>query len=109
MKNVVDGDVKLSYIEIAFSPILSLWSMAKSKEDIIDEIDLNPDSSDKKEAYLAKSREKIDEDVNNYGGKGKGKNKIEGIKVKLENLGNTEQTLESVQKRTISDDKEIEH
>ena len=109
MKTTVDGDIKLSFMQIVFSPILSLWSMAKSKEDIIDEIDLNPDSSDKKEAYLAKSREKIDEDVNNYGGKGKGKNKIEGIKVKPENLGNTEQTPENVQEKTISDDEERSH
>ena len=109
MKSTVDGDIKLSNIEIAFSPILTLLSMAKSKEDISDEKKLDPNSADKKEAYLAKSREKIDKDVNNYGGKSKGKNIIEGIKVEQKDLADIQQVTEDVKARTISDDEERSH
>ena len=111
MKNTVDGDVKLSFVQILFSPILSLLSMANSKEDISDEIELNPNSSDKIEAYLAKNQDEVDGKVNNYGGKGNSKKQkgIEGIEVSKEKLGNIEQVQQPVQGKTISDDNERSH
>ena len=66
-KTNTDGEVKLSFAEIIFSPILSLWNMAKSTDEVEDDIALNPNSMDKLEAYLAKNQDEIVDEVNKYG------------------------------------------
>ena len=71
MKRTADGDVKFSFAEIVFSPFLSLWSMAKSKEDVNTDLDLDLNSPDKVEAILAESQKEIDTKVSKYGGSGK--------------------------------------
>ena len=50
-----NGEVKFSFLDILLSPFTSIWNMAKSKDDIGDEIELNPNSDNKIEAVLADS------------------------------------------------------
>lgn len=71
MKRTADGDVKFSFLEIAFSPILTLISYAKSKEEINTDLDLDLNSSNATEVELAKSQKEIDAKVENFGGSGK--------------------------------------
>lgn len=96
MKNI-DGNVKLSPMQIIFSPLLALWNMASSEPDITDEIELNPNSSDRTEAYLASNQDKVDEMVEKYATRGKAKKQIgiKGIEVDTERLTNhvPEQTV----------------
>ena len=60
-------DVKLNFWQILFSPFISLKNMVNSKPDIENDIELNINSNDKQEAALAKSLEKVDSEVQNYG------------------------------------------
>lgn len=92
----LDRDTKLSITEIIFSPILALWNMASSNEDIPDEIELNPNSSDRTEAYLANSQKEVDEEVKKYGMTkvSKRAGKIQGIKVDNISLENVRQKQE---------------
>ena len=56
-----DGSVKSSNIEVIFAPILSLLSMVNNGIDVNDE-DLDPNSSNKLEAYLARDKDRIEKD-----------------------------------------------
>lgn len=56
-----DGSVKSNNIEVIFAPILSLLSMVNNGIDVNDE-DLDPNSSNKLEAYLARDKDRIEKD-----------------------------------------------
>ena len=108
----IDNNIKSNVIEILFSPFLTLVSMANSREDISDEIDLDPNSSNETEAYLANNQYEVDEKVKNYGGKGK-TNKKRGLKeltVNIEDLKKEEQiqVVQQEKGRTISYENERE-
>ena len=49
MKKTVDGDVKLRWVQILFSPFFTIWSMVKSKDS---------SNTDSFESCLARHREK---------------------------------------------------
>ena len=66
-----NGEVKFSFLDILLSPFTSIWNMAKSKDDIGDEIELNPNSDNKIEAVLADSQKEIDKKVEAHGGQSK--------------------------------------
>lgn len=66
-KTNIDGEVKQKFTEIIFAPFITLWNMAKSTDEVEDDIALNPNSMDKLEAYLAKNQDEIDDEVNKYG------------------------------------------
>ena len=87
MKNT-DGEIKLSFWEIMFSPFISIKNMITSKNDIDNTIDLNPDSTNKEESDLAKSLEKVDEQVQNYGNSSKAKRRetLNSVKVEKKDL-----------------------
>ena len=72
MKNL-NGEVKFSFADILLSPFMSIWNMAKSEEDVSDDIELNPNSSDKIEAVLANNQNEIDKKM------GKIDSRIEGL------------------------------
>ena len=57
----VDGEVKLSFWEILFSPFVSLKDMVTSKIDVHDDIELEINSSDPIKAELAENQKEIDE------------------------------------------------
>ena len=105
----IDEDVKLSFMQIVLSPILALWSMANNGEDITEEIELNPNSQDSTEAYLANNQEGIDERVERYSTRGKAKKqtRIEGIEVNAEALEKIEQKRQPVNERKNSKEHEI--
>ena len=86
MKNI-DENVKLNPIQIIFSPLLALWRMASSEPEI-DEIELNPNSSDRTEAYLANNQDKVDKMIEKYATRGKAEKQkgIKGIEVETERL-----------------------
>ena len=67
-KNIISEDktTNPNIIQIVFSPIITLWEMAKSKGEVESE-ELNLESSDKTERLLAESQESINERVNRYG------------------------------------------
>ena len=60
-------DVKLNFWQILFSPFISLKNMVSSGPEVENDIELNIDSTNKQEAALAKSLEKVDSEVQNYG------------------------------------------
>ena len=68
-KTNIDGEVKLSFTEILFSPILALWNMAKSEDEVEDDIKLDKKSPDKVISDLAKSQDEIENEVNAKYGK----------------------------------------
>ena len=74
MKNL-NGEVKFSFADILLSPFMSIWNMAKSEEDVSDDIELNPNSSDKIEAVLANNQNEIDKKVETFGGHSKAQRK----------------------------------
>lgn len=81
-----DGEVKLNISEIIFAPILALWNMANNGVDVTDKRELNPDSSNKTEAYLAKDLEKLKNEYENTKNIKKIE-KIQGIEVDNKTLG----------------------
>ena len=103
----MDNEIRLSFWEILLSPFVSLKKMVTSKEEINDEV-LNPNSSDKIEAYLAKKQNEVDGKVTNYGGRGvtKKTKRIEGIEVDRESLGDIKKVPKPIQEKTTSRDHE---
>ena len=105
----IDGDIKFNLIQIISSPLLVLWSMANNGEDITEEIELNPNSQNKTEAYLANNQEGIDERVERYSTRGKAKEqiRIERIAVDAKALEKIKQMRQPVNGRKKSKEPEI--
>ena len=99
----LDRDVKLNFMQIVFSPILSLWNMANNGEDITDEIKLNPKSSNNVESYLARSQEKLEKEYDKRVKKTTG---IQGIEVDRSTLGNIK-TISSKEDNTKESDDRV--
>ena len=69
-KTNIDGEIKLSYTEILFAPVLTLLAMVKTKNEASnDDKKLNPNSIDKVEVELAKNLDEIENQVNKKYGK----------------------------------------
>ena len=84
-------DIKLSFWQILFSPFISLKNMVTSKSDVDGDVELNPNSNDKQEAMLAKSYEKVNDEVQNYGSASRAKRNeiLEKTKVTKDQLSKT--------------------
>ena len=68
-KTNIDGEVKQKFTEIIFAPFITLWNMAKSTDEVEDDIELDNKSSDKVISDLAKSQDEIENEVNKKYGK----------------------------------------
>ena len=92
----VDGDVKLSFLEILFSPFASLKNMVTSKNDVNDDIELEINSNDPIKAELAEKQKEIDEKVDAYGGSGKSQRRemLNQTKVNKKDLGKLKEDKE---------------
>ena len=98
----MNNEVKLSFWQILFSPFISLKNMVTSKPDVSDDIELNPNSLNKEEATLAKSFEKVDQEVQDYdiSNRAQKRNKIlEETKVSKEQLSKSSTEINKTQAR----------
>ena len=68
-KTNIDGEVKQKFTEIVFAPFITLWNMAKSEEEVEEDIKLDTKSTDKVISDLAKSQDEIESEVNAKYGK----------------------------------------
>ena len=104
-KNIISEDktTNPNIIQIVFSPIITLWEMAKSKGEVEAE-ELNLESSDKTERLLAESQESINERVNRYGSSSSKAQRSEmmkkvAVKVEKKNLAKESQQVNRVEER----------
>lgn len=99
----VDGEVKLSFWEILFSPFVSLKDMVTSKIDVHDDIELEINSSDPIKAELAENQKEIDEKVDAYGGSGKSQRRemLNQTKVDKKDLGKLKEDKEKVNRKDV--------
>ena len=104
-KNIISEDktTNPNIIQIVFSPIITLWEMAKSKGEVEAE-ELNLESSDKTERLLAESQESINERVNRYGSSSSKAQRSEmmkkvAVKVEKKNLAKKSHQVNRVEER----------